>query len=258
MTQVGDTSVYKYEIGEGLNIEDCRDDHIIFSNDSGNQTIDLGFIETGYAYIVDSKDGAKELGYWYVYDKTELVDLVRSAKEYEAYADYLSKASYEELVERIKDAEVVLDSEVRVKTDDEAGGFYTDFDIALEDLKNSMDNLEIDTGKLKDILDSDEIKNLDRDKYTDESLKELDEAIEKAKDALDDPDFTLEDIKNATDNVSKALDNLEEKPKQPGLDGETEIPANPKTFDNVSTAVAGIGISSAAGYALYYALKRRR
>lgn len=51
----------------------------------------------------------------------------------------------------------------------------------MEDLQKAIDDLEINTDKLDEILNSDEITNIDRDKYTNESLKSLDEAIEKAK-----------------------------------------------------------------------------
>lgn len=257
MTQIGETGVYKYEITNDLNIENYKDDHIIFSDNARHQTIDLGFIETGYAYLVDSEEGGKAKGYWYVYDKSELVDLIRSAKEYEAYSDYLSSASYEELVAQIRNAEGVVNSEIRVETDYDSRGFYTNFDIALEDLQKSIDDLEIDTGKLKD--------NIDRDKYTDDSLKDLDDAIGAAEDVLNNPDSTVEDIKNATDKVLEAIKNLEEKapvePEQPDADGETpedSIPANPSTLDNVEAAAAGISVSSVVGYALYIVAKQRR
>ena len=258
MTQIGETDVYKYEITNDLDIENYKDDYIIFSDNAGRQTIDLGFIETGYAYLAD-KD------YWYVYDKSELVDLIRSAKEYEAYSDYLSSVSYDELVAQIRNAEGVVNSEIRVKTDPNGGGFYTDFDIALEDLQKSIDDLEIDTGKLEEILDGEEISNIDRDKYTDDSLNDLDDAIRAAEDVLNNPDSTVEDIKNAADNVLEAIENLEEKapvePEQPDTDGETPedlIPANPSTLDNVEAAAAGISISSVVGYALYIVTKQRR
>ena len=257
MTQIGETGVYKYEITNDLNIENYKDDHIIFSDNARHQTIDLGFIETGYAYLVDSEEGGKAKGYWYVYDKSELVDLIRSAKEYEAYKDYLSNASYDELVAQIRNAEGVVNSEIRVETDYDGKGFYTNFDIALEDLQKSIDDLEIDTGKLKD--------NIDRDKYTDDSLNDLDDAIRAAEDVLNNPDSTVEDIKNATDKVLEAIKNLEEKapvePEQPDADGETpedSIPANPSTLDNIEAAAAGISISSVVGYALYIVAKQRR
>ena len=257
MTQIGETGVYKYEITNDLNIENYKDDHIIFSDNARHQTIDLGFIETGYAYLVDSEEGGKAKGYWYVYDKSELVDLIRSAKEYEAYSDYLSSASYDKLAAQIRNAEGVVNSEIRVETNYDGRGFYTNFDIALENLQKSIDDLEIDTGKLKD--------NIDRDKYTDDSLNDLDDAIRAAEDVLNNPDSTVEDIKNATDKVLEAIKNLEEKapvePEQPDTDEENpegSIPANPSTLDNVEAAAAGISVSSVVGYALYIVAKQRR
>ena len=265
MTQIGETGVYKYEITNDLNIENYKDDHIIFSDNARHQTIDLGFIETGYAYLVDSEEGGKAKGYWYVYDKSELVDLIRSAKEYEAYSDYLSSASYDELATQIRNAEGVVNSEIRVETDYDGKGFYTNFDIALEDLQKSIDDLEIDTEKLEEILDREEISNIDRDKYTDDSLNDLDDAIRAAEDVLNNPDSTVEDIKNAADKVLEAIKNLEEKapvePEQPDTDEENpegSIPANPSTLDNVEAAAAGISISSVVGYALYIVAKQRR
>ena len=262
MTQIGETGVYKYEITNDLNIENYKDDHIIFSDNARHQTIDLGFIETGYAYLVDSEEGGKAKGYWYVYDKSELVDLIRSAKEYEAYSDYLSSASYDELATQIRNAEGVVNSEIRVETDYDGRGFYTNFDIALE---KSIDDLEIDTEKLEEILDREEISNIDRDKYTDDSLKDLDDAIGAAEDVLNNPDSTVEDIKNAADKVLEAIKNLEEKapvePEQPDTDEENpegSIPANPSTLDNVEAAAAGISVSSVVGYALYIVAKQRR
>ena len=267
MTQIGETNVYKYEITSELGIEGYHDDHVVFSNDSGKQTIDLGFIETGYAYLADSNEGDKAKGYWYVYDKTELVNLIRSAKEYEAYSDYLTTASYDELVAQIRNAEGVVNSEIRVEANPNGNGYFTRFDISMEDLQKAIDDLEINTDKLDEILNSDEIANIDRDKYTDESLKNLDEAIEKAEGVLNNPNSSLEDIKNAADGVLEAIGNLEEKapvdsdvPTETPADSDvpTETPANPSTFDGIAVAVSGLGIASLAGFALYNKVKQRR
>ena len=96
------------------------------------------------------------------------------------YSDYPTTASYDELVAQIRNAGGVVNS-------------------------------EINTDKLDGILNSDEITNIDRDEYTDESLKGLDEAIVNAKEALNNPNSSLEDIKNAADGVLEAIGNLEEK-----------------------------------------------
>lgn len=81
----------------------------------------------------------------------------------------------------------------------------------MEDLQKAINDLEIDTDKLDEILNSDEITNIDCDKYTDESLKSLDEAIEKTEEVIDNPNSSLEDIKNAADGVLEAIENLKEK-----------------------------------------------
>lgn len=122
-----------------------------------------------------------------------------------------------------------------------------------------------DTDKLDEVLNSDKITNIDRDKYTDESLKNLDEAIENAKEVLDNPNSSLEDIKNAADGVLEAIGNLKEKapvdsdvPTETPANPSTETPANPSTFDGIAVAVSGFSIASLAGFALYNKVKQHR
>ena len=43
----------------------------------------------------------------------------------EAYSDYLTTASYDELAKQIRNAEGVVNSEVRVKTDPNGSGYST-------------------------------------------------------------------------------------------------------------------------------------
>ena len=135
----------------------------------------------------------------------------------------------------------------------------------MEDLQKAIDDLEINTDKLDEMLNSDEITNIDRDKYTDESLKSLDEAVENAKDVLDNPSSSLEDIKNAADGVLEAIENLKEKapvdsdvPTETPANPSIETPANPSTFDSIAVAVSGLNIASLAGFALYNKVKQRR
>lgn len=293
MTPIGGTNVYKYEmtkdlgINKDLGIEEYHANHIVFLNGSGEQTIDLGFLETGYAYLTNSEENGKEKGYWYVYDKTELVNLIRSADKYKDYSDYLTTASYDELVKQIRNAEGVVNSEIKVEANTNGSGYYTKFDVSMDGLQKAIDNLEINTDKLDKILNSDEIANIDRDKYTDESLKNLDDAIKNAEGVLNNPNPSLEDIKNAADGVLEAIGKLEEKaPVDPDVPTETpvdpdaptetpvdpdvptenpvdpeaptETPVNPSTFDGIVVAVSGLGIASLAGFALYNKVKQRR
>ena len=46
-------------------------------------------------------------------------------QEYEAYSDYLTTASYDELVAQIRNAEGVVNSEIRVKADPNGNGYPT-------------------------------------------------------------------------------------------------------------------------------------
>lgn len=70
----------------------------------------------------------------------------------EAYSDYLTTASYDELVAQIRNAEGVVNSEIRVKTNPNSNGYYTEFDISMDGLQEAIDNLEINTDKLDEIL----------------------------------------------------------------------------------------------------------
>lgn len=80
------------------------------------------------------------------------------------YSDYLTTASYDELVTQIRNAEGVVNSEIRVKANPNGNGYYTKFDISMDGLQEAIDNLEINTDKLDEILNSDEIANIDRNK----------------------------------------------------------------------------------------------
>lgn len=137
-----DDNIYKFEITDDLNIEDYMDDHLVFSDSSGHQTISLGFIETGYAYLPNADRNGRKYGYWYVYDKTELIELIKKAEEYAGRTDYFTAESYENLISKIRSAQDVLSDEIIVeKTADAPNDFYTRFDVALEELNEAIDEL---------------------------------------------------------------------------------------------------------------------
>ena len=70
----------------------------------------------------------------------------------EAYPDYLTTASYDELAKQIRNSEGVVNSEIRVKTNPNGNGYYTEFDISMDGLQEAIKNLEINTDKLDEIL----------------------------------------------------------------------------------------------------------
>lgn len=140
-------NIYKYELTSDLNIESYKDNQLIFSNDSGNQTIDLGFIETGYAYIATSNGGSKSYrGYWYVYDKSDLIELVNNTKRDIAIAENCldGLSVFDELKNLIAEAETVINSESRVGTDANAtsNDYYTDVDESIENINNKIEEIK--------------------------------------------------------------------------------------------------------------------
>lgn len=109
--------IYKFVATPDLDIEQYKDDHIIFTNNTDAQTINLGFIESGYAYKVESWENNRAVGYWYVYDKTSLIDAVATAETYLAKLDCLPELDTASLRWAIDYAELAISSEVPVETE---------------------------------------------------------------------------------------------------------------------------------------------
>ena len=143
MTPIGN-NIYKY-IAKS-DITSHNDDYVIFSNSAGNsQTIDLGFVETGYAYKVESWDNGRGLGYWYVYDKTYISNLITEAESYLSQLSCLSASSYASVTQAISDARnVVNTANVPVEHQDINGTTYywTQADVEYNNLKTKLNALK--------------------------------------------------------------------------------------------------------------------
>lgn len=116
MEPIGD-NIYKFVAASDLNIDQYKDNHIIFTNSSDAQTIDLGFIDSGYAYKVESWENGRAVGYWYVYDKASLIDAVAAAEAYLAKLDCLPDAKTSSLKWAIEYAKIAISSEIPVETE---------------------------------------------------------------------------------------------------------------------------------------------
>ncbi len=110
-------NIYQYPIDPDFNIGDYKDNHVIFSNGLNEQAINLGFIDTGYAYKVDSRTDQGAIGYWYVYDKTSLKELVARAEAYLARLECLPESDKASLKWAIEYAKLAINSEVPVGTE---------------------------------------------------------------------------------------------------------------------------------------------
>lgn len=141
-------------------------DHMLFSDaeagwGSGTQTIDLSFIESGYIYksecIVgdgDCYNGEGEgvgswRGYWYLYDKLELIDLLNVAKDYADGIDCIDEEEAKTFVNLVNDIDSKKDDEFIIKTDSEAssGWYWTYSDVAINELETQIESVKTKYGE---------------------------------------------------------------------------------------------------------------
>lgn len=209
----GTDNIYKYEITQDLEIENNYNNHVIFRNGSGNsQTINLGFIESGYVFKSDKMLGSKYDGDWYVYDKTELKELIIEAKKYQDDAQYYTETSIQNLNEQIEKAESILEEDIIVRMVQLEGNivYTTDFDEQLVDLDNAINNLVLNKN-----LDT----AIDEDKYIPNSVEEYKQKIEEIEQEVNtNQALTVQDIKNAIQKVKTAKAALVTKPDKTSLE----------------------------------------
>ena len=129
-------------------------------------------------------------------DKTALQSKVDEANALDTtgYTEETVKA----LEEKIASAQAVLDNE---------NATLEEVKQAQSDLENAMSALTPDKTDLQNKVD--ELNKLDKDSFTEESYKELEEKINNAQTVLDNPDATVEEIKKAHEDLNTAVDSLE-------------------------------------------------
>ena len=150
MTGIGN-QIYEYPVTADLNIEDYKDNHVVFSNTSATaQTIDLGFIDSNYAYKVELWEDGKGSGYWYVYNKSNLQAAINEMQEYLSKLKCLPASAYADATEAVADATLALSNEVPVET--EAPGHPGDYWSQVDtEIKNLQDQLAILKAEYQDV-----------------------------------------------------------------------------------------------------------
>ena len=166
MTKIGDTNVYKFVVPEDNKFTENQYKNIIFKNGiSGrqNQTINLGFIESGLAYYANEQytkeylgsDYAKDkwLGYWYLYDKSTIVQHLDSSKQYQQNKAKYTEASYKNLDDLITQAATELENEIILYAykDDQGNDrnlYYITIATTLKAIDNIINNLEVYKGSI--------------------------------------------------------------------------------------------------------------
>lgn len=138
-------TIYKYVITPDLDIESYLDNYVIFSAGNNNaQTINLGFIDTGYAYKIETWQNGDGVGYWYVYDKTSLVSLISEANNYLDGAPCTHEPEYALLLQSMANANVAINNEVPVETEvvGNTEEYWNQVDSVQTDLQKRLDTLE--------------------------------------------------------------------------------------------------------------------
>lgn len=151
----GTDNLYSYTVPS--DVDSDKYNMLIFNcNKSGdqNQTIDLGFIEKGFVYKVDSFKGSKRIGYWYLYDKSSIASHFENVKKYQADKQYYTTTSYGDLDNLITKAATELEDEIRLEEEKNANGnqtgkYYIQIDFTMDEIDTIVNNLVVN----KDILE---------------------------------------------------------------------------------------------------------
>ncbi len=209
MTKVTD-NIYMFTVPDDI---EEKYNMIIFHNEYGgnnNQTIDLGFIEEKYGYVTTGYYDEKRVGYWYLYDKSDLLEKLNDLKEYQEDKNYYTVVSYSNLDQLISDIEAALDGEINLQEDSSnPGRFYIQVDYIFADAYDIVDNLEVDTSLLSSLINDVETKYGDYEKvYTKNSLDILKQIINEKNDILNSNSISVNDIKNGINDINNAKDGL--------------------------------------------------
>ena len=151
MTQISGTDMWKFVVPYDLTVNKYK--KVIFRNRSGsgssNQTIDLGFIESGFGYKIDGTSSGKRIGYWYVYDKESIVQHLQSSLQYQTNKAKYTESSYSNLDELLTQAATAVEGEIRVYAYKDSSGndinsYYISIAPTLKQIDNIISNLQID------------------------------------------------------------------------------------------------------------------
>ena len=140
----GTENLYQFVVTDEM---DDKYNMLIFKNgQSGdeNQTINLGYIEEGFAYKLEEGSG-KRVGYWYLYDKRTILAQIEEAKEYQEDKEYYTSESYSNLDDLINQATAESEEEMKLlaeqdNNENNTGKYYIQIDFTLNRIKEIIDN----------------------------------------------------------------------------------------------------------------------
>ena len=167
LEKIGDTNFYKYVVPDNYQFRKFDYKNIIFKNGqdgNSNQTINLGFIESGFAYLVtrsceydslgsDNNARDKKLGYWHLYDKESIVEHLNSARQYQENKARYTDTSYANLDKLLVQAATENENQIVLYAyQDEYGNdinlYYITIATTLRAIDAIINNLQVYEGSI--------------------------------------------------------------------------------------------------------------
>ena len=226
MTKVAGTdNLYSYTVPS--DVDSDKYNMLIFNcNKSGNQnqTIDLGFIEEGFVYKVDSFKVSKRIGYWYLYDKSSIASHFENVKKYQADKQYYTATSYGDLDNLITKAATELQDEIRLEEEKSANGnqtgkYYIQIDFTMDEIDTIVNNLVVNKDILEQkINDIEGKKDEFNSKYTPSSMKNLNSKVDEAKELLSKDSISVDEMKKILSDIADSINSLTEKSNKTELE----------------------------------------
>ena len=167
MTKIDGTNIYKYTVPNEDTFDTNNFNQLIFKNGydgNSNQTIALGYIESGLAYIANTaidydwdingewiRDRKK--GHWYLYDKSSIVEHLNSSTQYQQAKEKYTNESYLNLDDLLTQAATELENEIVLYAyKDDYGNdinlYYLTISATLKAIDNITTNLQLFKGRI--------------------------------------------------------------------------------------------------------------
>ena len=148
-----------------------------------------------------------------VVDTTELEKLYEKASQIDK--SKYTEDSTNELTDKMNDAKNALDNKENLTIEE--------LDRVTNNLNDAINNLVADTSALEDLINK--ANNIDKSKYTEDSVKNLENVVDEAQNILtnDDTDLTVEKIEDISNKLNDAINSLKEKSSINSEQNKTDV-----------------------------------
>lgn len=204
-------NIFKYVYDGESNIYN----HLLFKNKKSSstvQTINLGFLKSGLAFKAESlNSNSKVEGYWYLYDKADIITKYNKIKKIQEDKKYYTTGSYSNLDELINSLNI---NEIKVETEynssnNPTGYYYLSVSPILYNINNIINNLKVDTTILKELILEEKNNLSDYElKYSKESVNNFKRVLLYSERILLKNNITVNEIKEEIEKIEDAKSKL--------------------------------------------------